>query len=176
MDLDGVAVDWNTWCAQYNEAFNKRVAYEDVCDHTTYDAIVDLTHFPSRNQFWKWAMAMPDFYGRLAPMRGMAGAIYEMGVLGHEVVIVTARPQKVEASTLYWVHANVPGHPQIVHTASKLEAKCDLYIDDKPSVLSEVWASQQARAIRFEHPYNASAMGYPAKDWADVLQIVEVLT
>jgi hypothetical protein len=162
---------------QYNVAYDCDIAYEDVCAHPNYDAIVDLTHFPSRNQFWKWAMDMPNFYGALLPMRGMQGAVYEMYRMGHDVMVTTARPATAEAQTEYWLHQHWPTRkPSIFHSDAKLEAKCDLYIDDKPSVLSEVWASQMARAIRFEHPYNKGAMGYPAKDWRMVLDIVEVLT
>ncbi len=101
---------------------------------------------------------------------------------GHEIVVVTHRPEQATSDTLDWVghyFKDIPlaGLHILSDEAPKSTVKADLLIDDKMESCLEWRGTTREPAILFDHPWNRGSEEagiLRARDWKHVIEIVEM--
>lgn len=119
-------------------------------------------------------------------LRGAFRAMHEMHKAGHELVVITSRPQRAAADTLEWlgyhrmpvteVHILGPGKRKI-----DVLPWADLYIDDAPHHIEDVISLTTKVGVLFDRPWNQDfscpKLGldrfYRAHSWEEVHQAIE---
>jgi 5'(3')-deoxyribonucleotidase len=171
VDVDNVTVAWQEhWLDAYPLWFDREV------DHTKlglWRCHVEGTHFPSANQFFKW-MEKAGLWDDIPYVPGAAGALWELQKHPHHsFIFCTARHEGRPQETAR-VLAEVWDAPIDFRNAqSKHLTKADLWVDDSPEVLASLLANGKP-CIRFEQPWNVGVDAtFHARDWHEVLEIVE---
>ncbi|MFO7777366.1 MAG: hypothetical protein R6V28_03335 [Nitriliruptoraceae bacterium] len=175
IDLDGVVADFNRgWTSAYNDAFGAALGPDMV---TTWDSPLALTHFPDMGAFWRWARDhgghsvfrhLEPYPGALAALRALAGA-------GHEVVIITAKPDWAVHDTLRWLADHEVPTREIHVTEDKHRVSCDVYLDDSPAQVATLAEHRGAVAAvcRFVRAWNTPVAGtHDVHDWDGFVALV----
>ena len=159
IDLDGVVADFNCgWMSLYNRDFGTALTPDMV---TTWDAMIDLTHFEAMSEFWEWAHP----HGEDGLFRGLPvypDALPTLGRLArnHEIVIITTKPPGTEAATFSWIGDHAIPTREVHITGRKWTVECDVYLDDGPHNLRALVRERPDRTTcRFVRPWNAPVEG-----------------
>lgn len=112
-------------------------------------------------------------YRRLPEVPGAIEGIVKMHLAGHDIRFVTARPFWAKGDTLNWLERKIPliRPSKRLHMGmiNKLDADCDIYIDDGPHTTEAVVAAGRI-AIKLNQPWNqGAACTHDADDWSEVL-------
>lgn len=175
LDVDGVLADCNK--AVYQAArrmFNRKLPHYSTWDKYAFEDSMKLTR--SEKEYFYKTLARKDNVGNQINFYSGAQSFIEHLGFGHEVVFVTAPWRGLD----HWVEARYAlldhylGRRKfsIVLTHDKHLIRGDWLIDDK-------WENIEKnldRGILFEQPWNTAARtsaNYTAKDYAEVLKIVE---
>ncbi|MEM9605862.1 MAG: hypothetical protein AAGA99_00460 [Actinomycetota bacterium] len=173
LDLDGTIVDFSkgvfdayeTWYGTEVPA-SKQQRWDSVWTETVGDM----------DTAWSWLREIPGFWVNLAPIKGALGGVLELARAGHELEIITNRPEWSRGQTQAWLVRHWPHshHGTPLHFVKrKSQVRCDLYIDDSPEVLEEL-AEAGRTTMRFTQPWNRDAEATcRATGWKDVLRLVE---
>jgi hypothetical protein len=180
VDIDNVTLAWQDhWIEQYSLWFDREVPADQ---QAAWAGFYDGTHFERPELFWAW-MDEARVWWSLPPVPGALGALWTLKTAGHHLEFVTARPPgdgQRSAETFASGHLESAPHRLFVpirflNGTSKHLAKCDLWIDDSPEVLSNLMEHNK-KCIRFARPWNESAPStHTATDWWQVLAIIEEL-
>ena len=135
IDLDGVVANFTAgWMSFYNRDFGTTLAFEDASD---WGDPVNLTHFRSMRDFWRWSKDLDgrSVFWHLEPFDDAVAALQDLDSAGHELVILTSKPDFAISDTHDWIeHHQIPAAD--VHIIErKWMVDCDVYIDDGPYVL-----------------------------------------
>lgn len=179
VDLDGVVVDFqNTWAELYIEYFDHWIAPEAL---DKYDALLDETHFENIQEFYAWFHRASGWH-KLPYLPGSRGGVDAILAAGHEVRFITARPWNAKIPTDDWLMLSPwSGTREVrLHVLSNGESKgtikCDIYIDDTPSVIDDL-VKQAKQVIVFDQAWNRDVHNghyvRRARDWDDVVQLVD---
>lgn len=96
---------------------------------------------------------------------------------GHHIRIMSNRRVKstqnfnTVASTADWLAKNKIPYTDIVFLEDKTNIDADIYIDDDPETLKELYAVEK-NAIIFDHPRNHHIDGYRAGNWLETVKYV----
>lgn len=169
IDLDGVVADFNGgWMRKYNEEFDAELHPRQV---DSWDGLPDLTHFPDMGAFWRWARdhGGHSVFRHLEPYPGAVDALRGLNRAGHDVVVLTAKPDWAVHDTLEWLadHRIPTREIHILHDKHRVD--CDLYLDDSPHVL-RAYASHRPREqiCRMVRPWNEPLDGVrDIASWSD---------
>ena len=102
IDLDGVVADFSTgWISRYNTEFGAELRSEQV---ESWNAMAELTHFDTMGAFWRWAEG-EDHASIFRHLETYPDAVETLARLdrGHEIVILTAKPNWAVHDTLAWI-------------------------------------------------------------------------
>lgn len=174
IDLDGVVADFNAgWMASYNTAFGTALTPDQVVQ---WDGLHSLTHFPDMDTFWAWARdhGGHSVFRHLEPYPDAVATLRELNSAGHDLVILTAKPDWAVHDTLEWLadHRVPTREIHILH--DKHRVPCDIYLDDSPYVLPALVAHRPTAVVcRFVRDWNVAVDG--ARDvagWRDFASVV----
>ena len=174
IDMDGVISDFNAgWTWRYNRDFPDGAARPLTSDDVVeWDAPVDLTHFGSMNQFWKWARTCAEgrsiFHG-LDPYPGAVEALQSLADTGHEVVILTTKPHFAIDDTYEWLATHGVPTDEVHILDDKTVVDCDVYLDDADHNLTALIAAHPAATVcRYVRPWNSAIAGaVDVAGWTD---------
>lgn len=183
VDLDGVVVDFIGGAAAHYERWFG-VALDPKKVNGSYAGIYDVSHFPSRAEFWAWADRVPNFWVDLPAIPGALGALYELErEYGHQFTIITARPESARAGTAEWVRSNWPSAqmlPTIHHVPAGSKGtigEVQVYIDDSPEELESL--RDKPCVLCFDQPWNKDFKGgdrvHRVADWSAVRKFLHLL-
>ena len=87
-------------------------------------------------------------------------ALNRLRTAGHEIVVLTSRPEWATADTFLWVGQHELPTREIHMLWEKWLVPCDAYLDDAPRLLAGYRAERpQALACRFVRPWNEPIPG-----------------
>jgi 5'(3')-deoxyribonucleotidase len=89
---------------------------------------------------------------------------------GHDIVIITAKPDWAVPDTLRWLADHGIPALEVHFQEEKHTVECDVYLDDSPLVLPNlVQHRSDATVMRFVRPWNRPVAGaIDVATWADV--------
>ena len=129
----------------------------------------------------------PAFVYDMAPIEGAIEGTTTLADRGHELVIVTARPEKNLSMTHEWLEANgIPhDHEESLSTRGQMKtvADAEVLIDDFPGHIRD-FAEAGTYAILFVQPWNKAQVDdltespriFAAEGWDQVLDIIQSLS
>ncbi|WP_424016245.1 5' nucleotidase, NT5C type (plasmid) [Halorientalis pallida] len=132
------------------------------------------------------AESEPAFIRNMPPVEGAIEWTTELADRGHELIIVTARPEAILPATHEWLEANdIPNRrEESLSTRGEMKtiADAEILIDDFPGHIRD-FAAAGKEAILFVQPWNKSEVDeltespriFAAEDWEQVPTIVESL-
>ncbi len=170
IDLDGVVADFNRgWTTAYNTHFGAGLHADMV---QTWDSPLALTHFPDMDAFWLWARDQGDkgVFRQLEPYPGALEALGALHAEGHDLVIVSAKPDWAVPGTLEWLAEHEIPTREIHFTEAKYQVACDVYLDDAPGQVAELVRQRAEDAIvcRYVRPWNDPVDGaVDVHDWEE---------
>jgi len=105
IDLDGVVADFSSgWMARYNQQFGGELTHDDVVE---WDAPIALTHFENMDEFWGWFSTAGhqgrSVFAELDPYEGALDALHRFHSRGHQVIILTTKPDFAVGDTYQWL-------------------------------------------------------------------------
>ncbi len=178
IDLDGVVADFNAgWIHRYNAEFTGDVALDAV---RHWNAIPELTHFEDMEAFWAWARGEKDagsLFRHLETYPGAVDTLERLDRLGHDIVILTAKPRWAIHDTFAWLAEHRLPTEEVHITWIKERVPCDVYLDDAPHVIDRIHrARPEALVCRFVRPWNRPVTGVrDVEDWTHFESIVASL-
>lgn len=180
IDIDGVLADFTGhWPALYKLWFGRDVDQRIV---DSWNGIAQV--FGDEDLFWRWVDSVPNFWRDMPLIEGAAGALYDLKMKGHELILITNRHDRARAQTDQWAKLHLPVFPRLweIHhvKGDKSVVPCQLYIDDNPRRIRELRKNQH-RVIRFWQPWNeeldsSGDSDWVAGSWVEVLDIIEMGT
>jgi 5'(3')-deoxyribonucleotidase len=169
IDLDGVAADFDGgWIAAYQAEFGTPPRSRE-----TWDGLHHATHFTDMRAFWDWIHDRHVFR-HLKPVPGAVEALTRLAADGHDIVILTAKPDRAVHDTLHWIADQKIPTREIHFLHAKHRIACDVYLDDSPVVLPSL-VTHRPRAVvcRMVAPWNQPVSGaLDVVDWSDFLSLV----
>ena len=172
IDLDGVVADFVAgWISRYNQDFEADLTPSSV---QTWDGLHTLTHFKDADEFWKWASdhGGGSVFRHLEMYEGATDALAELSRQGHEIVIITLKPDWAVHDTFAWIADHRLPTREVHVTAEKWQVSCDIYLDDSPEQLTRYLEERPDRLVcRFVRPWNVPVEG--ARDiptWKDFVE------
>ncbi|WP_370325671.1 hypothetical protein [Euzebya sp.] len=175
IDMDGVIADFNAgWTHHFNAQHGTDLCADDV---HSWDCLPELAGLPDMEAFWDWARDLGDgrsVFRHLDPFPGAIEALHGLDAAGHDLVIITAKPDWSIPDTLSWLgdHRVPVREVHIQHDKWRVEA--DVYLDDSPHVLRDLVRHHPDRhVLRFVRRWNAHLEGTTAvHDWDEVIDAV----
>ena len=169
IDMDGVMCDFNAgWMRLHADEFGSELRPEMVVG---WNGLHELAGFADMRAFWDWAKGSDErasIFRHLEPFPGALETMTQLAAAGHEIVVLTAKPDWSIPDTLSWLGDHgVPPHE--VHIRyDKHAIDCDVYLDDAPSVLADLRRHRPDRLVcRMIQPWNRSVPGsVDVADWA----------
>jgi 5'(3')-deoxyribonucleotidase len=168
VDLDGVVCDFNAgWMRLHMEEFGSELHPEMV---VTWDNLHDLGGFADMESFWRWAQGnadRPSIFRHLEPYPEAIETLHALRDVGHDIVVVTAKPRWAVPDTLRWMADHDLPTSEIHIRFRKYLVDCDVYLDDSPIVLPELVEHRPAAMVcRMVRPWNGPVVGaHDVVDW-----------
>jgi 5'(3')-deoxyribonucleotidase len=160
IDLDGVVADFNGgWIGRYNTQFAAGLSLDAV---RHWGGILDVTHFADMAEFWAWARHQDgaSIFRYLEPYPGALEALHRLERAGHEIVILTFKPDWALPDTFSWLGEHRVPTREVHVTDHKHLVACDVYLDDAPHQLKRIGAVRpQSTTCRFVRPWNRPIPG-----------------
>ncbi|MEX1178349.1 MAG: hypothetical protein WEB09_07790 [Nitriliruptor sp.] len=178
IDLDGVVADFNHgWTSAYNAAFDAALESEMV---VSWDSPLDLTHFRDMDAFWAWARdhGGHTVFRHLEPYPDAVETLRTLNHEGHDLVIITAKPDWAEHDTLEWLADHQVPLRDVHFTEDKHEVPCDVYLDDAPHQVETIarHRASSATVCRFVRAWNHPVPGaLDVHSWAEFHDVVRTL-
>ncbi len=175
IDLDGVVADFNRgWTQAYNATFGAQLVPEMV---TTWESPLELTHFPDMAAFWSWARdhGGHSVFRYLEPYPTAVETLRALNRSGHDLVIITAKPDWAVHDTLEWLADHRIPTREIHFTDAKHEVTCDVYLDDAPEQVRRLADAHATTATvcRYVRPWNDPVDGaVDVHDWEEFDRLV----
>lgn len=174
IDLDGVVADFNAgWIRRYNAEFAAGIPLDAV---RHWDGIPEVTHFTDMPAFWEWARHHDDasVFRHLDPYPGALEALRRLRRAGHEIVIITFKPDWAVPDTFAWIADHRIPTREVHVTDDKHRVACDVYLDDAPHQLARISAARpDAATCRFVRPWNRPLPGVTdVTTWPDFEGVV----
>lgn len=147
VDSDGVLADFDKSLIDgYNEAFGTDLKYKQI---THWDAFEELTGW-THKQWWDWVVKdHPRIFLDAPPLPGALAGMQALRARGHELCIITAKPNWAAAHMVEWLHKHDIPYDELHITSKKSYVECDVYVDDGPHNLIDFKDNTDALAIQY---------------------------
>ena len=177
IDLDGVVANFTMgWMNFYNKEFGAELEVEDS---QRWNDLVDLTHFENMGEFWRWSSDLDgrSLFWHLEPFPGAIDALQSLADAGHEIVVITTKPDFAVADTHEWIANHDIPAAEIHILEDKWLVECDVYLDDGPHVLPRLVANRpESTVCRYVRPWNHPLPGaVDVTDFDEFRELVERL-
>lgn len=178
IDMDGVIANFNAgWMHHYNAQHGTDLHAGLV---ERWDVLPTLTGFPDMDAFWDWARDLGDgksVFRHLDPFPGAVEALHGLDAAGHDIVIVTAKPDWSVPDTLSWLGDHRIPVREVHIQFEKWRVDADVYLDDAPHVLEDLVRHRPDRhVLRFVRPWNHPVDGtIDVHDWDEVIERVSAI-
>lgn len=177
IDLDGVMANFTKgWMYFYNREFGTQLAVEDS---QRWGDPVNLTHFPDINEFWEWTSDLDgrSLFWHLEPFPGALEAVRSLADAGHDIIIVTMKPNFAVEDTHEWVGKHQIPAAEVHILEDKWRIKCDVYLDDAPHILAGLVRHRpEATVCRYIRPWNRPIAGViDVNDFVEFREVVDRL-
>lgn len=175
IDMDGVMCDFNAgWMRLHADEFGTDLQPEMV---TTWNGLHQLAGFADMDAFWRWAQETeirPSIFRHLELFPGVIETMERLVGAGHEIVVLTAKPDWAIPDTLRWLADRRVPTREIHFLYDKHRVGCDVYLDDAPSVLQALVRTwPDALVCRMVQPWNRPLEGaVDVTDWAAFERVV----
>ena len=177
IDLDGVVADFSAgWIARFNRDHGTSLTVEDV---TEWDAPMLLTGFADIDEFWSWFATAGDtggsIFADLDPYPGALEALHWLAGHGHELVVLSTKPDFAVHETYRWLaHHGFPSR-EIHLLDDKANVECDVYLDDADHNLEALTQRRpDALVCRYVRPWNRPwQRAVDVHGWRDFEQVVD---
>jgi len=160
IDLDGVVANFTQgWMHFYNRDFGTSL---EVADSRRWHDLVDLTHFRDIDEFWQWTSNLDgrSIFWHLEPFPGAIEALRALNEDGHDIVIVTTKPDFAVDDTHEWIETHGIPASEIHILEDKWLVDCHVYLDDGPHVLPGLVEHRpEATVCRYVRPWNDPVPG-----------------
>jgi 5'(3')-deoxyribonucleotidase len=178
IDLDGVVANFTKgWMGFYNSQFGTSLAVEDS---KRWHDLVELTHFGDSDEFWKWSSDLDgrSVFWHLEPFPGAIEALGSLDDAGHEIVIVTTKPEFAVDDTHQWIERHRIPVAEINILEDKWLVPCEVYLDDGPHVLPGLVENRpEATVCRYVRPWNDPVPGaIDVRDFSEFREVVDRLS
>jgi 5'(3')-deoxyribonucleotidase len=174
IDLDGVVANFTKgWMDFYNRDHGTELV---VTDSRRWHDLVHLTHFQDINEFWEWSSDLDgrSVFWHLEPFPGAVEALRSLVDAGHEIVVITTKPDFAIDDTHEWIERHGIPAAEIHILEDKWEIPADAYLDDGPYVLPGLVENRPNSAVcRYVRPWNDPVQG--AIDVADFVEFRAVV-
>jgi 5'(3')-deoxyribonucleotidase len=177
IDLDGVVADFDRgWISRYQSEFGSdpRLSHaEPGAPHVVWDGLHQGTHFPDMEAFWDWVHSR-HLFRHLDPLPGAVDGLTKLAGDGHDIVILTAKPDRAVPDTLHWIAEQRLPTREIHFIHDKHRVACDVYLDDSPFVVPALLEHRpEAVVCRMVAPWNEPVTGaVDVGDWSEFLDVV----
>ncbi len=177
IDLDGVVANFNEgWIRFYNRQFGTSLEVSQV---DAWDVIPKLTHFAHMGEFWDWAEDLDgvSLFRHLDTFPDALPALEKLVSWGHEIVIVTSKPDFAIGDTYAWIGEKGIPTTEVHIVERKEQVEADVYLEDAPHQLYQLRRRRpEALVVRFARPWNHEIPGTETvASWADFLALVDGL-
>jgi len=191
LDIDGVCYMWQkTACYMIREVLPNSL-YKDLPLREEFWSRWDWLKDQITPEHWEWlwteGVRLGLFrYGHMYP--GTIQAVRTLAEQEHEVVLITHRPKSAVPDTLAWLGLlNLPlsGLHLLtnVEPKSRVRPMCDVYLDDKPDNVEDLFENTDAKAVvLMRRPWNVIYEPDDYKtdihvvgDWKNFIRVVESL-
>jgi 5'(3')-deoxyribonucleotidase len=160
IDLDGVVADFTAgWMRFYNREFGTELTSEDS---QRWNDLVDLTHFADIDEFWRWSADLDghSVFWHLEPLPGAIDALHALDRIGHDIVVLTTKPDFAIDDTHEWIQIHGIPATEIHILEDKWLIDCEVYLDDGPHVLPRLVAHRPGSLVcRYVRPWNRPVAG-----------------
>jgi 5'(3')-deoxyribonucleotidase len=174
IDLDGVVADFTAgWIRRYNDEFGADLVPESI---QTWNGMEEMTHFPDMAAFWDWAAGQPgdSVFRHLETYHGATETLARLDADGHEVVILTTKPDWAVHDTFAWIADRAIPTREVHILYRKWRVPCDVYLDDAPHQIHRIHLERpEAHVCRFVRPWNLPVPGvHDVENWPDFEALV----
>ncbi|MCH8970878.1 MAG: hypothetical protein IH918_02185 [Acidobacteria bacterium] len=178
IDLDGVVANFTQgWMNFYNRDFGTNFVFEDS---KNWGDPVGLTHFNHIDEFWEWSSDLDghSVFWHLDPFPGAVDAIRSLVDGGHQIIVITTKPDFAVADTYDWLERHRLPTAEVHILEDKWLIDCDVYLDDGPYVLPGLVKHRADRTIcRYVRPWNKPIDGaVDVHDFDEFRDVVNRLT
>lgn len=160
IDLDGVVANFtHGWMSFYNRDFGSSLAVEDS---KRWNDLVELTHFADIGEFWRWSSDLDgrSVFFHLEPFPGAIEALVDLDQAGHDIIVVTTKPEFAVDDTHDWIESHGIPATEIHILEAKWRVPCDVYLDDGPHILPGLIAHRpESTVCRYVRPWNDPVTG-----------------
>ena len=160
IDLDGVVANFTQgWMDFYNREFGTELVFEDS---QRWGDLVDLTHFEDIDEFWEWASDLDghSVFWYLDPFPGAVEAVRSLVDAGHEIVILTTKPDFAVDDAYHWIELHRIPAAEVHILEDKWIVDCEVYLDDGPHILPGLVEKRPNRVVcRYVRPWNRPVPG-----------------
>ena len=177
IDLDGVVANFTAgWMRFYNRDFGTDLKVEDS---RRWHDLVALTHFKDIDEFWAWSSDLEgrSVFWHLEPFPGAIEALHDLRARGHDIIIITTKPDFAIRDTHEWVALHRIPTDEIHITEDKWTVDCEVYLDDGPYVLPSLVEHRPERTIcRYVRPWNRAIPGViDIDDFEEFIRLIDRL-
>lgn len=168
IDMDGVIANFNAgWMAAHN-ALHGTELHPGLVD--AWDVLPALSGHDDMDAFWTWARDLGEghsVFRHLDPFPGAIEALHGLHAAGHDIVIITAKPDWSVPDTLSWLGDHRVPLREVHICEEKWRVDADVYVDDAPHVLADYRRHRpDAHVLRFVRPWNTPVQGtVDIHDW-----------
>jgi uncharacterized HAD superfamily protein len=177
IDLDGVVANFTRgWMCFYNREFGTELSVEDS---KQWEDVVHLTHFADIGAFWEWTSDLDgrSLFWHLDPFPGAIEALHSLARAGHQIVVLTAKPDFAVTDTHEWIERNDIPATEVHILENKWRVECSVYLDDGPHVLPGLVRHRpEATVCRYVRPWNRPLPGaVDVHDFGEFREVVDRL-
>lgn len=178
IDLDGVVADFNAgWMRLHADEFGSDL---DPSMVQGWDDLHEIGGFSHMGHFWHWARGgrdRPSIFRHLDTFPGAIETLQRFARRGHQVVILTSKPDWAIPDTLHWLADVLMPTREVHFLDDKWRTDCDVYLDDSPTVLPGLVANRpEATVCRFVRSWNLPVDGaVDVSDWDGFAALVDDL-
>lgn len=174
VDLDGVCYEWERTVRYMLREYR---GTQTVGPSQHWDDIQQQVSYGDWQWLWSEGVRLGLFrYGHM--WKGARRGLQALHDRGHDLVVVTHRPESAVVDTAEWVAYHFRDIPlrglNILSSGQpKTSVGWDLLVDDKPSNVREAHRAGR-EAILFDQPWNQETVaGYRARGWKDVVEWID---
>lgn len=177
IDLDGVVANFTKgWMSFYNRDFGANLTVEDS---QRWHDLVHLTHFGNIDEFWKWSSDLDgrSVFWHLEPFPGAVEALRSLSDAGHDIVVLTTKPDFAIGDTHEWIEEHGIPTDEIHILEDKWLVECAVYLDDGPHVLPGLVEHRPTATVcRYVRPWNEPVAGaVDVRDFDEFRDVVDGL-